>query len=52
MIGGWENFYNFYKTRNYVFDIDISKLEKIEGIIQTELDIFLAKYMQHYGKSI
>lgn len=52
MIGGWGNFYNFYKIRNYVFDIDLSKLEKIEGIIQSELDIFLAKYMQHYGKII
>lgn len=52
MLGGWENFYNFYKTRNYIFDVDVSKLEQIQGVIQSELDIFLAKYMQHYGRSI
>ncbi|MDP3790964.1 MAG: hypothetical protein Q8R38_02850 [Candidatus Omnitrophota bacterium] len=52
MIGGWENFYNFYKTRNYIFDIDVSKLEQMRGTIQSELDIFLARYMQHYGKPI
>jgi len=52
MIGGWENFYNFYKTKNYVFDIDLSKLNKMRNIIQNELDLHLAAYMQHYGKNM
>ncbi len=52
MIGGWEKFYEFYKLRNYVFDVDLSKLKSMESAIQSELDIFLAKYMQYYKKKI
>lgn len=52
MIGGWDKFYDFYKTRNYVFDIEVSKLEQIKNVMQSELDMFLAKYEQHYGKAI
>lgn len=52
MIGGWEKFYEFYKLRNYIFDIDLSKLKRMEDLIQNELDIDLAAYMQHYGKNI
>ncbi len=52
MIGGWGNFYDFFTTKNFVFDVDISKLESIQDVIQSDLDILIAKYMQHYGKEI
>ena len=37
MIGGWEKFYEFYKLRNYIFDIDLSKLKRMEDLIQMNL---------------
>jgi hypothetical protein len=52
MIGGWDNFYDYFATNNFVFDVDISKLEQIQNAIQSDLDISVAKYMQHYGKAI
>jgi hypothetical protein len=52
MLGGWDKFYEFYKARNYVFDVDVTKLDDIADVVQRELDICLAKYMQHYNKSI
>jgi broad specificity phosphatase PhoE len=50
MVGGWENYYNFFKNRNYVFEMDMNKLELLRPVIQSELDIYLARYVQHYGK--
>lgn len=52
MIGGWDKFYEYFSDKNFIFDIDISKLEQIQDVLQAELDISLAKYMQHYGKKI
>jgi hypothetical protein len=42
MIGGWENFYSFYSSRHYVFDLEIGKLDQIRYALQSELDIYLA----------
>ncbi|MEK7660331.1 MAG: hypothetical protein AAB343_03960 [Patescibacteria group bacterium] len=52
MIGGWDNFYDYYKSRNYIFDIDVQKLKQIREIIQAELDLCLASYTQHYGNRL
>ena len=52
MVGGWDKFYEYYSNHNYLFDVDPAQLGEMEEIIRTELDILLAQYMQHYGKSI
>lgn len=52
MIGGWDNFYDYFATNNFVFDVDMSKLEQIRNAIQSDLDLSIAQYMQHYRKEI
>ena len=51
MLNG-ENFHDFFKLRNFIFDVDVTKIDKIKNAIQSDLDLLLAKYMQHYGETI
>lgn len=51
MLNG-ENFHEYFRVRNFIFDVDISKIDKIKFAIQSDLDVLLAKYMQHYGTTI
>ncbi len=52
MIGGWEKFYDFFKSKNFVFNAKPAELEQVRGAVEAELDILTAQYMQRYGKKI
>jgi broad specificity phosphatase PhoE len=46
------DFHDFFKVHNYIFDIDMAEIGKIRNAIETDLNIFVAGYMQRYGKEI
>lgn len=46
------DFHDFFKINNFIFDIDMNQIEKIKGAIQSDLDLYLIGYMQRYGKEI
>jgi len=41
----------FFKEHNYVFNVDLSKLDEIRGSITSELCTLLDRYEQHYEKT-